>query len=105
MEQITISREERINELEVIKPKIIKILKKHKASKAGIFGSYVRGEQKKKSDIDILVELNKELDLIDFIIIKNELENKLGKKVDLIEYDTIRKELKNNILREEIRII
>src|SRR3989344_3383189 len=39
--------------LKKIKPKIIKILKKNKIKKAGIFGSYARGEQKKNSDIDI----------------------------------------------------
>ena len=94
-----------VEEVSKIKSKVKKILKKHNATKAGIFGSYVRGEQKKNSDIDILVELNKELDLIDIIIIKNELERNLGKKVDLVEYDTIRKELRTNILKEEIRII
>ena len=89
-----------------IKPKIVKILKKHKATKAGIFGSYVRGEQKKNSDVDILVELNnRDFGLIGFIQIKNELENVLKKKVDLVEYETIRKELRKNILEEEIRII
>src|SRR3989344_7390872 len=41
-------------EIEKIKSKIIKVLKKNKVSKAGIFGSYSRGEQKKGSDIDIV---------------------------------------------------
>ena len=36
-------------ELELIKQKILPILKSYKISKAGIFGSYARGEQKKKS--------------------------------------------------------
>ena len=94
-----------VEKINKIKLQIIKILKKHKATRAGIFGSYVRGEQKKNSDIDILVELNKELDLIDFIQIKNELEEKLDKKVDLIEYETIRKELREKILKEEVQII
>jgi predicted nucleotidyltransferase len=106
-----LNRKSRVDEkirknIEKIKIKVIKILKQNKVSTAGIFGSYVRGEQKKNSDVDILVELNnRDFGLIGFIQIKNELERNLGKKVDLVEYDTIRKELKDNILREEVRII
>ena len=77
--------------------KIREVLEKHNASRAGIFGSYVRGEQKEDSDVDILVELDKDLDLVSFIQIKNELEDTLNKKVDLVEYDTIRKELRKDI--------
>ena len=49
--------------------------------KAGIFGSYARGDQKEDSDIDILVEINdKNMSLLDFIELKLRLENILGKK-------------------------
>lgn len=37
--------------------------KKYGVSSIGIFGSYIRGEQKKDSDIDILVEFNKSIGL------------------------------------------
>jgi uncharacterized protein len=90
--------------LREIEKKIIHILRKNKAKRAGIFGSYVRGEQKKNSDVDILVELDKSLSLYDVIGIKIELEETLKKKVDLVEYDTIRSELRDNILREEVAI-
>ena len=39
-----------------MKPTIVRILKKNGVIRAGIFGSYARGEQKKKSDIDILIK-------------------------------------------------
>ena len=92
-------------ELNRIKKIIVKTLKKYGAKKAGIFGSYVRGEQKKNSDIDILVDLPKNLSLLDFIHIKNELENILRKKVDLVEYEAIKPIIKDRILNEEVRII
>jgi|SRR3989344_9195975 len=92
-------------ELELIKQKILPILKSYKISKAGIFGSYARGEQKKKSDIDILVEVNKNMGLLEFIDIKIHLEKTLKRKVDLVEYATIRKEIKDNILNDEITIL
>lgn len=87
-----------------IEKKIIPVLKKNKVKRAGIFGSHARGEQKKNSDVDILVELDEKWDLLDVIGLKIVLEETLKKKVDLVEYDTIRKELKDNILGEEIPI-
>jgi len=90
--------------IEEIKPKIIKILKKNKIKKAGVFGSYVRGEQKKNSDIDILIEPTKGMGL-EFVGVKLELENELGRKVDLVTYKGIHPLIKRKILKEEVRII
>lgn len=90
--------------LEKIKPKIIQILKKYNIKKAGIFGSYARGEQKKNSDIDIIIEPPKGIGL-GFIDIELELESKLKKKVDLLSYNGINKHLKKYILEEEVRIV
>ena len=90
--------------LKKIKPKIIKILKKNKIKKAGIFGSYARGEQKKNSDIDILVEPAKGMGL-EFVGMNLELEEKLGKKVHLVTYKYIDPYIKKSILKDEVRII
>ncbi len=93
-------------EIEKIKSKIISILKKNKVSKAGIFGSYSRGEQRENSDIDIVVKIeDKNMSLLGFIGLKLKLEDALGKKVDLVEYIAIKPLIKNRILNEEIRII
>ena len=93
-------------ELTIIKPIITKILKKNKVNKAGIFGSYSRGEQKKNSDIDIVINIeDKNISLLGFIKLKLKLEEALNKKVDLVEYSEINPSMKENILKEEIRII
>jgi len=93
-------------EITKIKPIITKILKKNNVNKAGIFGSYSRGEQKKNSDIDIVVNINdKNMSLLGFIGLKLKLEDALRKKVDLVEYSAIKSSIKNNILNDEIRII
>ena len=84
--------------IENIKEKIVPLLKENKVTKAGIFGSYARGEQTKKSDIDILVEVDNEVSLLGFIDLKLKLEKALRKKIDLVEYEGIRKELKKRIL-------
>jgi len=92
------------NILDKIIPKIKKILKKNKVKKAGIFGSYALGEQKKESDIDILIEPPKGIGF-GFVRIQFELENELKKKVDLVSYNGLSQYLKSKILKQEIRII
>ena len=47
---------------------------------------------KESSDIDILVEIEKDINLLDFVALKHELEETLGRKVDLVEFDTIKPE-------------
>ena len=90
--------------IQEIKKKIVKILKKHGVVRAGIFGSYATGEQKKNSDIDILVEFSKPIGF-GFAGIELELEKKLNKSVDLLTYKAIHPLLKKRILNEEVRII
>ena len=94
-----------VKELQSIKLKVVSILKKHGVSRAGIFGSYARGEQKNKSDIDILIQIGREASLTDIITLKLELQKALKKNVDLVEYEDIRPELKEQILNDEIRMI
>lgn len=78
--------------------------KKYKTKEIAIFGSFVRGEQKKASDIDILVEFYDVPDLLKLIECENYLEKILGIKVDLVRKEAIRKELRDQILREAIPI-
>jgi len=88
-----------------IKPKIVKIIIKSGIKKAGIFGSYARGDQKASSDIDILIEPTREMGFFEIIRLEDELKEKLKKKIDLITYASIHKLLRDRILQEEVRII
>lgn len=64
-----------------------------------------RGETRRKSDVDILVELGDDLSLLDVVRINRELEEALGRKVDLVEYDTIKPRIRERILAEEVPIL
>ena len=90
--------------IEELKKLIVPILIRHEIKKAGIFGSTANGSANAQSDIDLLVELGKEINLLDFISIKYELEDLLGKKVDLVEYQALKPRLRKQILTEEVRI-
>jgi uncharacterized protein len=93
-----------VENLEKLKLGILKVLKKYKIKKAGIFGSYARGEQKRNSDIDILVEPPEGIGF-GFAGIGIELEEKLGKKVDLVSYNGLNPYFREDVLKQEVRII
>ena len=78
------------------------IKKQYKADIIGIFGSYVRNKQRKKSDLDILVKFYEGATLFEFVGLAIFLEEKLGIKVDIVPYDAIRNEIKNEILKETV---
>jgi predicted nucleotidyltransferase len=93
-----------MSEIERIKRKILPILKKHNVLRAGLFGSFARGEARKKSDIDILIELPAGKTLLDLIGIEIELKKKLKRNIDLLTYNSIHPLIKENVLKEEVRI-
>ena len=95
--------EKKLKALDKLIPKIRDILKKNKIKKAGIFGSYARGEEKKDSDVDILVEFNGSL--LKIVRLEREIEDKTRIKVDLLTYQSIHPLLRKRILNEEVRII
>ena len=69
-----------------------------------VFGSYIRGEQKKSSDLDVLVEFSKTIDLFKYIELEDYLSEKLGVKVDLVMKDTLKPRIKDRILNEAIPV-
>jgi len=93
------------SDLENIKKKAIPILKEAGVTQSSIFGSYARGEAKKKSDVDILVDFPRGKGLFEFVGLQQELEETLGRKVDLVTYDSLHPLLKDRILAEQIRIL
>ena len=90
------------------KKKIKIILEKYNIKRAGIYGSYARGEADKSSDIDIVVELNKK-SLFELVGVKQDIEEATGLKVDITTYnglDNSRREgFKERVLQEEEKII
>ncbi len=87
--------------IELIKKKILPILKSQRVLKAAIFGSAAKGGMTKNSDIDILVKLGTNKSLLDLVGLKLDLENKLGRKVDVLSYGGISPFLKEIILKEQ----
>jgi len=77
---------------------------RYKVKEIGVFGSFVSGEQKSGSDVDILVDFYEVPDLFEFINLERYLQLILKKKVDLVRKPVVRKELKEKILNEVVYI-
>lgn len=70
----------------------------------GIFGSYVRGEQKKESDLDVLVEFSKVPGMFRFMELERELSRILGIPVDLVQKEALKQAIGKRII-DEVRQI
>lgn len=99
-----------MSEIELIKKKLSE--KKNELSshygikQIGVFGSYVRGEQTEKSDLDILVDIdeNRKISLFDFVHAGNELSDYLGVKVDLVMKSALKPGIGSRILKEVVYV-
>ena len=78
--------------------------KKFKVREIGVFGSYVRGEQKKRSDIDILVAFKEPIGFFEFMDLEEFLKNLLGVKVDLVSKKALKPIIGGYILKEVVYI-
>jgi len=93
--------EEIKSKLEELKP----ILKeKFKVKSIGVFGSYIRGEEKEKSDLDILVKFEEPVSLLKFIELENYLSDSIGVKVDLVMKSALKPRIGKHILEEVVNI-
>ena len=75
---------------------------KYKVKTIGLFGSYIRGEQKRESDLDVLVEFSEPIGLLTFIELEDFLSEKLEAKVDLVIRNTLKPRIKDRIIKEAI---
>jgi predicted nucleotidyltransferase len=87
--------------IEQIKQSILPILRDYGVTKAALFGSVVTGQLQAESDIDILVQIDSDISLLDFVGLKLELQRALKRNVDVLEYDSIKPLLREAILKEQ----
>ena len=78
--------------------------KSFKVKEIGIFGSYIKNEQTKKSDLDILVDFESPIDFFDYIELEEYLTVLLGIKVDLVMKKALKPNIGRSILKEVIYV-
>ena len=76
------------------------ILRSYHVRRIGVFGSHARGRVRKKSDVDLLVEFKKTIDLFDFIHLADEISTILDARVDLATRDSLKPSLRPRVMEE-----
>ena len=108
----SLSEAKKVKQKEKTLEEIKKILKENEAilrdrfkiKEIGIFGSYVRGDQKKRSDLDILVEFEEPISLLEFVALERYVSELTGVKVDLVMKTALKPRIGKHILRDAVYI-
>ena len=80
--------------MQILKKQIPYLQEKYGVQRIAVYGSFAKGNQTKRSDVDILVQLMKPLGL-EFVELAYHLKKILKKKVDLATFDTLKRSLEN----------
>jgi len=90
--------------IEILRQSLPEITERYKIRSLGLFGSYVRAEQRCKSDLDILVEFQEAPSLLKFLELENRLSDLLGVKVDLVMKTALKPGIGQRILDEVVPV-
>jgi predicted nucleotidyltransferase len=83
---------------------VIQKLKPYDPSKIGVFGSYAKGRENDDSDLDLLINLKKRINLFELMNLEKELSSLLGVEVDLVTEGAVNKHMKPYIKKDVIYI-
>ena len=90
--------------MQLLRDNLADLRREYRIGSLWLFGSYVRGEQHKRSDLDILVEFDEVPTLPKFISLERKLCDITGIKVDLVSIRALKGEIGERILREKVAL-
>ncbi len=73
-------------------------------SRLDVFGSYVHGTARKGSDLDLLVEFDRPIDLLDLVATENFISDELGVRVDLVMRSSLKPRIRDRVLAEAMPV-
>jgi len=88
----------------ILKKQMPELVQKYRVKSLGVFGSYVRNQQSRRSDLDILVDFTQTPNLFEFMDLEEHLERALNVKVDLVSRHALKGEIGKRILSEVVTI-
>ena len=86
----------------MLKEELPRLREKFNVKSIGLFGSWVRDEQTKQSDVDVLVKFEKPIGFFKFVEIEDYLSERLGVKVDLVTPDALKPLIKPQVEKEAV---
>ena len=94
-------RNDELNRIkEILRSRSDFLRENYQVKRIGVFGSVTRGEQKRGSDIDIMVDFLTTPGLFQFVRLERYLSRILGRKVDLVTRKAIKPIIKSEVLRD-----
>ena len=88
-------------ELQTIQRRSAPVFRRDGIRKASVFGSVARGDSRKRSDVDILVDVPRGMDLFEFSGLRLDLQDALKKKVDLVTFRSLHHLMRDAVLEEQ----
>ena len=89
---------------QILRANKLSLAAEFKVKELGVFGSYVRGEQKKDSDIDILISFSHTPGFFDFLRLEERLGKLLKRRVDLVMKGSLKPFIGKHVMREVVYI-
>jgi predicted nucleotidyltransferase len=84
--------------------KLINIARKHGVIQMSLFGSFVRGDTRQSSDLDVLVEFEPGRSLFDLVRLERQLEEELGLDVDVVTPNSLHPLIRERVMAEKVLI-
>ncbi len=88
----------------ILRQQLPELQTRYAVKSLGVFGSYVRGEARKSSDLDVLIEFESAPSLFKFIALEEQLTQLLGVKVDLVMKSALEPAIGRQILAEVVLV-
>jgi uncharacterized protein len=88
----------------VLRRELPALAEQYHVASLGLFGSYLRGEQRADSDLDVLATFDEVPSLFQIVSLANHLTDLLGVKVDLVLRDSLKPHIGQNILRQVVAV-
>ena len=88
----------------ILRQHLPELREQYKLKSLGLFGSYVHAEQRKRSDLDVLVDFEEAPTLLELSALQRQLSDLVGVKVDLVLRRTLKPAIGEIILSEAIYI-
>lgn len=89
---------------EILQNHLPELRKQYKVRSLGLFGSYVRGQQRADSDLDVLVNFSELPSLFQFINLEDRLKELTGLEIDLVMEDGLKPNIGKRVLKEVVRL-
>jgi predicted nucleotidyltransferase len=94
-----------MGELERYQQLILPVLKRYFIKRAAIFGSFAKGNISADSDVDLLIEPEKDFTIFKMLKLEEEISETIKRKVDLVEYSALKPSIRKEVLLSAITIL